>query len=161
MDHKINLTNQPIELSFWFHIVILWEIQTNYCTVFLHIVYPVISLCLSLRLMQMQNNKFGMSTLKWWIPDVPKLPFLANIKFGLFVFFHKIKYLSDLLWAEYLVASFRVSHVRSTCFQKLISIKHDLPVDTGRKLNVQDVFWTSYVRSYYVLCSGLTLLWTF
>ena len=25
-------------------------------------------------------------------------------------------------------------------------------VDTGRKLNVQDVFWTSYVRSIYVLC---------
>ena len=28
----------------------------------------------------------------------------------------------------------------------------ELPVDTGRKLNVLDVFWTSYVRSVYVLC---------
>ena len=29
---------------------------------------------------------------------------------------------------------------------------HYHPVDTGRKLNVLDVFWTSYVRSIYVLC---------
>ena len=27
-----------------------------------------------------------------------------------------------------------------------------VPIDAGRKLNVLDVFWTSYVRSIYVLC---------
>ena len=26
------------------------------------------------------------------------------------------------------------------------------PIDTGRKLNVHKTFWTSYVRSIYVLC---------
>ena len=35
------------------------------------------------------------------------------------------------------------------------------PVDTGRKLNVQGVFWTSYVRSIYVIClrRKLYLFW--
>ena len=28
------------------------------------------------------------------------------------------------------------------------------PVDTGRKLNIHEIFWTSYVRSVYVLCPG-------
>ena len=28
------------------------------------------------------------------------------------------------------------------------------PLDTGHKLNVLDVFWTSYVRSIYILCPG-------
>ena len=32
------------------------------------------------------------------------------------------------------------------------SVKSTAPVDTERKLNVQDVSWTSYVRSIYVLC---------
>ena len=33
-----------------------------------------------------------------------------------------------------------------------VSVKSIAPVDTERKLNVQDVSWTSYVRSIYVLC---------